>query len=566
MTERIVPVVMKHFRRYMPFYVFATFWVVMVSVLPTAPVVRPITGDTGSSVGTQGSVALDATLGAEVTPGPSRALGSQAAGASTAVAAPVVGAGVTRGGLRCVPGVRQLPDSAYAAPCRAKFTGPNGGATVRGVTARDIKVVVRDYADDPSSQALEAIVFEAGAAPPEDVRKMRDVFIKYFNETYELYGRRLVFEDFHSTASLSEELQNRGREQACADATAIAEERKAFAVLPDSLGFGPFSECAAERKMLVPHGPYGFPESWYRRYHPYAWGVQMSCDRISLHVAEYSAKRLAGRKARWALSPVDAQRVRVFGGIGPDIAAYAECIDLLRRELRKRGVNPGADFRYSVDVASIPQQAAQAVARFKAAGVTTLILGSDFVMNINLTQQARAQEWGPEWVIIGAGFQDFDNFTRLYEQERIDGHLFGLSELGATEDIIGPQSEPARLYRKVTGQQAPSGTDGNYFGLIHLYNMVQAAGPNLSAASIAPGTFALPSAGAPAFASGEWSFASGIGAEVDHTAVDDSREVYWDGQAAGYDGERGTFRETYGGRRFLNGQWPAEEPKVYPDR
>jgi hypothetical protein len=234
--------------------------------------------------------------------------------------------------------------------------------------------------------------------------------------------------------------------------------------------------------------------------------------------------------------------------------------------MKRRGVDPGPEFRYRVDPATMPQQAAQAVALFQARGVTSLILGSDFIMNINLTAQARSQDWGPEWLIIGAGFQDFDNFTRLYDQDRIDGHLFGLSELGATADIWGPSSEPVRLYKKITGQAPPEGTDGNYFTLVHLYNMLQSAGPKLSAQSVATGLVGLPASGAPDLAFGLWRYRPGLGASIDHTAVDDSREVYWDGQARGYDGESGTFRETYGGKRFANGRWPAEEPRVYPDR
>ena len=30
------------------------------------------------------------------------------------------------------------------------------------------------------------------------------------------------------------------------------------------------------------------------------------------------------------------------------------------------------------------------------------------------------------------------------------------------------------------------------------------------------------------------------------------------------DGKTGTFKETYGGKRFRNGEWPAEDPPVYP--
>jgi hypothetical protein len=39
--------------------------------------------------------------------------------------------------------------------------------------------------------------------------------------------------------------------------------------------------------------------------------------------------------------------------------------------------------------------------------------------------------------------------------------------------------------------------------------------------------------------------------------------VFWDTDARSYDGERGVFIQTYGGRRFSSGQWPAEEPRIY---
>ena len=32
----------------------------------------------------------------------------------------------------------------------------------------------------------------------------------------------------------------------------------------------------------------------------------------------------------------------------------------------------------------------------------------------------------------------------------------------------------------------------------------------------------------------------------------------------GYDGKKGTYVETYGGKRFASGQWPQEDPPIYP--
>ena len=36
------------------------------------------------------------------------------------------------------------------------------------------------------------------------------------------------------------------------------------------------------------------------------------------------------------------------------------------------------------------------------------------------------------------------------------------------------------------------------------------------------------------------------------------------GQQTGPDGDMGTFVETYNGKRFRNGEWPNEQPPVYP--
>ena len=74
--------------------------------------------------------------------------------------------------------------------------------------------------------------------------------------------------------------------------------------------------------------------------------------------------------------------------------------------------------------------------------------------------------------------------------------------------------------------------------------------------------------GAPRFDDGLWSFLTGSDGRPggDHTAVDDAREVFWDGGARGFDGKPGGYIQTYGGRRFTNDQWPAETPPIYPGR
>jgi hypothetical protein len=152
----------------------------------------------------------------------------------------------------------------------------------------------------------------------------------------------------------------------------------------------------------------------------------------------------------------------------------------------------------------------------------------------------------------------------------VDGHLFGPSQLGSTPKLFGNQSEPAILYKQLTGKTLTEGgaTDGQYWSYIGLYSVFQAAGPNVTKDSITAGTFSLPVAGDPDYAVGFVSYRDGVDGMPgghDHTGIDDSREIYWMGQKnSDFDGKAGTYVETYGGKRYRNNEWPKEEPPIYP--
>ena len=625
----------RHASRYRTPYLLLAAWLAMVVAAPTVPVrtaqpasdfaLPPLAGPAGqeptSAVPPEGEGAANGAAegagGATVTtgliqnrgklpsrnegaiPGPSGNAGNAATVSSSGAPMPGSGAagsaqpstsknappptadsaapaGPTRGGVECRAGVRQF-DSAYAAPCRPRWTGSNGGATNRGVTADSVKIVLRGYGDSPDNVFLKQVVAQGGFAPEEVTAPVRRVFADYFNRTYELYGRRVIFDEYTSNGSMFKELFGEGREVACADAAAIAEERKAFGVLPAFAAVGPggsglaaFSDCAVERRLLLPVGTVLAPETWFRRAHPYAWGVQPDCERIALQYAEYVGKRLAGRPARFARDPLFTAAPRVFGLMTVD-GGFRPCSDLLQAELEKRyGVRIASRYNYGAgagnDPSVLPRQAAQAVVQFKAAGVTTLVMFGDAFTFANITSHARSQRWGPEWVIHGVGNMDNEGFARLFDQDRVNGHLFGTSFIGSPTRYQGPTSEPARLYKQLTGKSLPQGTDGDYYTLVHTFNLLQNAGPTLTPETIATGVGSLPPGGAPHFDLGGWNFRTRPDGVVglDHTAMDDAREVYWDGDATGADGKKGTFVATYSGRRFAPGQWPAEDPPVYP--
>ena len=614
-----------HLRRYLPFYVFGTIWIVTLAAFPSIRDIGDeagpdssvaagvtsgaadgaVTDTTGEVAGTADAAAIDPATGAPVAAGTTVNAGGRTAGAVGAkqattpnLSAPAAaaigveeaksaiqrGTGTSRAGVPCGPDVPQVPGATYSMPCQNKYDGPNGGATFRGVTEKEILIVRREFPESANSQAVDEFAKAAGAAGDDVAEQVRDVFIAHFNKVYELYGRQLKFVDYESqNGDSTAEAQSKGKDGACLDADVIAKEMKAFMVYSAS---APFGECAAERKLMVNAAGAYYPESYYKKYHPYLWAGVTDCERSSTYNAEYIGKRLLNKKAKWAKDPLIQQKVRKFGIYVPDNDEYQRCVALSNKILKdKYGVPDGASeqYNYVLDVSRFPDQAAQAAVQFNARGVTTVVLACDPISSVVLTQAATKQNWGPEWYIVGTALNDTDAIGRLMDQDAVNGHLFGQSQLGDMSKLWGPNSEPGKVYQAITGKEIPAGTEGGYFTLLGLFNKFQAAGPIVTPENIAAGIMTIPPAGAPTFAVGYTSYldgpdgTKGVG---DHTAIDDAREVYWvskgcasactgsdaDPYFNGADGKRGTYKETYGGKRFNIGEWPAEEPPIYPAR
>lgn len=550
--------------------IVALAWIVAAAMFPSQPLKQA-----ASNIVAGGQSTLSPAEQRAATGSSSGAQANQpgaTSGTTPGVVSPVgpTGTGVTKGGIQCAPGVRQLPNSTYAMPCVPAFTGKNGGATAPGVSGSTIKIVRRVFPESANSRAVDAVVAQAGGADPAVVKALRDEMIPYYEKYYELYGRKVEWITYESRfGNATNELQNKGREEACLDAEVVANELHAFAVVgADGAVSKLFAECVIQRGVLVLDGASYSSESWYRKYHPMVWAVATDCERISWQVVEYLEKRLAFRNAKWAGDPALQAKKREFGVYIPTGDDDTACGDIITAESKRTGITTDSTYRYTLDVSRLPDEAARGVIQFKRDGVTSLILACDPISIIFLTQSATNQNWRPEWVLIGVALTDIDNAARLYDQQQVAGHLFGMSQLGPTPKVIGPTSEPGAVYKGFTGKPLPAGTDGRYFHLTHVYNLLQAGGPNLNAASVAAGLYAMPPGGSPFFSAGYWYYQdapNGTKGGHDHTAVEDSREVYWltNAKSPG-DGGTGTYIETYRGRRFRNGEWPAEEPPIYP--
>lgn len=579
-----------HVRRHLPLYALGAVFALIVVLVPTTrergPASTAAGGETFGGFETEAAGEAASEVGAQVASRAGRLAGRAAGGAVQAVGEPVgqveIGAGITRGGFECKPGVRQLPFSTYAYPCVGTFEGNNGGKTYRGVDDKTIKLVVRKTADSggPSAQTVDEANKAAGRATrTEALEFAKKYWIPYFNKTFELYGRQVEIVEYGSTVSNGvDEAQSKGKDGACADATAIANNVQGFAVIGFNSAFTeshPFSQCAVEKGgLLVPLGASYFPEGAiqdpkgikldgvsYRNWHPYVWHIVMECEQIAQDVAEYMGKRLLDRNAKWARSAAYQQQKRVFGTYVPDNAGYQHCVNVFEDDFKnKYGGKIKHRFNYQLDVARFPDQAAQAAVQFQSAGVTTLIQACDTISTRLLTEAADKQQWGPEWYIIGVAAQDSNGSARTFNQAAVDGHLFGMSQLGPDQKVLGKEAEPYIAFKAAfPNVTPPAGALQLYFPLLHIFNLFQAAGPILRPQNIAVGVSKMPPGGGGKGAVGTWSLAD------DHTEIDDSREIYWDRSVQAIDGQ-GSYIETYGGERFGSGDWPQEEPPVYPKK
>jgi hypothetical protein len=487
-----------------------------------------------------------------------------------------VGSGTTVSGQKCAAGTAQF-DSPYAVPCVAKFTGSNGGATSRGVTANTITLAWRQYPNTSNAEELATLAHEAGQALQSVNTQVMDVFVNYFNKVFDLYGRKVVIQPFTATGNATLEALNQGQAQACADATTITDQMHAFGEVgllynQQAPGTGPFSQCAANDHLVEFNGDPYFDEGTFQKQNPYIWSTTQDCTRVSQTVAEVVGTLLAGHKAVYAGDPTLASQTRKFGTYVPNVPQYVSCTkssaDLEQHKYHMSPSELVSPFYYNLDVSTFEQSAQQAVIQFKAEGVTTIVLACDPYSAGYITKAAAAQNYHPEFFIIGTASDDQDEYVQGQDDPaEVQGHLFGMSELSPTNQIYGPNSLAGKLYFKLTGHQIPAGTDGYYSQLIEIFDMLQAAGPDLTPQNMARGIHAVPELGAPGFQYGSWTYnlgPSGNPGGGDHTASNSARFIYWDGGTTSpVNGTKGTYVSIFGGKRFSLGQWPKSLPTLF---
>lgn len=574
-------------RRYQPFLAVVAVILLITLALPGNPTAGPADIGDGEGLATVGDPTTDAT-GSDGQAAP--ADGTVPAGDGTSPVGPsgpspvaptagrrTAGATAPRGTpagnvalavsddppANCDPATGRIKvPSRYAPPCGQAYTGDNGGATWEGVTKDTIRLVWFHPQENPATQAALAA---AGAddSNENEYATVRD-FVAYFSAHYNLWGRKIDLRIYEGSGKSEDDSVGK------ADAIRIATEFKPFAVLnaPASNAF--VTELTARKILTI--GTVSQPIDFYLKNAPYVWAqTLMSSHQGYVHRAEYIAKRLKGRPAKWAGTPTFKTQNRVFGLLWyetPD-GAYKSGVDFFKQELAKAGVSLKVDFAFTganLDPAATQNQARTMIAKMKDEGVTSIIFSGDPLSPAIFTAEADRNQYEPEWILTGSALTDTAIFARTYSKTQWDS-AFGLSFLAAR--VTPAATDPARLHQWHHGR---SPTAANTFNVIFanpfiFFTGVHMAGPKLTPASFRDGLFRYPPTGGGATSPltswgkhGYWQW-------EDYCQWDDTTEIWWDNTAQGPDepGNQGAglYRYVDNGKRFLPGTHPTSDPRVF---
>ncbi len=450
----------------------------------------------------------------------------------------------------------------FAPECWAPFEGDNGGDTTRGVTADTIKVV--QYFgpdDDPIINYLSdaVAVTDTNAQSEQTARDM----LAMFDQFYEFYGRTIELEAYVSTGLANDEVTAR------ADAVRIAEDFEPFVVLGGPALTSAFADELAAREVMCVGCTPGQPPAWYAERDPFVYGLAISAAQSRAHAVEFISKQLAGGNAEFAGDAGFHDRPRTFGHVwissSPESPVIAEQFE---SDLGGGGATIVESLPYTLDPTTIQAQAQQIVAKLKSSGITTVVLVSDGIAPRDLTIEATAQEYFPEWVIAAPALSDLTAFGRTYDEIQW-AHAFGVTHgaVPVTPEISGFYG----LYQWFTGAEPPA---KDTIGLLmpnysFLAANLQATGPNLTPQSFREALFAgsgtTPALTQPLLTYGD----KGFWPDTDYNGVDDATLVWWDGEATGPDEIRkegtGMWAFVDGGQRYLPGEWPSEVKLFDPE-
>jgi hypothetical protein len=311
---------------------------------------------------------------------------------------------------------------------------------------------------------------------------------------------------------------------------------------------------------------------------PYLWTFVPDPDGAAINAAEFIAKSLSGRKARWAGDPALQGKTRRFGVVySPTLVDYAGFTATLAKY---RGDKPVAAIEYTAvntgnssdSLTANREVAPTIVAKLKSAGVNNIIVLSNASMTQALTEAATKQDFRPEWTITGYGVNDFDYGDRNFDQDQW-AHAFGIGSFPPA--VLDTPEVSSKLFQWYWGEHQGTVQAQTTGVLGILYLGLHMAGPRLTATTFQEGLFALPASGGAAddqVTTIQVAFGKTAGLPYDsyHGFGTDFSLVWWNAEAVGPSNVfalegKGKLYFLNGAKRYTAGHWPRGEPKFFDE-
>ena len=382
-----------------------------------------------------------------------------------------------------------------------------------------------------------------------------------FNHIFELYGRHVDLIPFTASGAATDPVA------AHADAITVAQQLHAFA----SIG-GPAQTPAYQEELARLHvfcmgcgdsSTYGEIQNNA----PYQWANLPTADTSLFETFGYVVAKLNGERAIWAGDPAFHSRIRTFTVVSetsePPSPGFAELTQELAQRIKAGHVRVAdpSNLKYTLDLATLPTQAATIAEKLKAAGATSVIFAGDPIMPIYLTRAAAAIGYYPEWIITGIVLTDTSVLGRYYDQKEWS-HAFGVTSLGVP--TTGSAEDGNRLYRwwYGAGTSPPSlAAPAIVPPILQTFTALQLAGPDLTPSTYTTGLFRMPPTGGgpttPLLAYGH----QGAVPRPSYSSPADYTFLWYDATAKGPDEEGvdgpGLMRFVNGGARFRAGVVPS---------
>jgi hypothetical protein len=446
-----------------------------------------------------------------------------------------------------------------------KAGSDNGGATWQGVTKDKVTIVavLPNETQLQSDPVTPKHLSDKSASTYEDA--VHDWVLPQM-KFYETWGRDVEWK--FVTSSGSDEAAQR------ADVVAV-KAMKPFAVFHLIVAGLDVLETELA-KAHIPTMGYSTTATKANLQAPYRWGLS-DAQSSAINSAEVIGKQLVGKKAVYGGDDVK-NKTRKFGVVYiPTLVDYKSFQSFFKKyggTITSENSYPANGSTFG-DAAVSEQQAPTMVTRMKAAGVTTVIMLSDFSMNKTLMTEATKQEWFPEWFFTGAIYADIGILSRSYPTDQ-SVHAFGLSFLSPFTELDPPppppdlplstKTNPLNWYWGVDAATQAGAVSSN---VLWVLSGIQAAGPKLTPKTFAQGLFAIPprlgaaQGRVDSFMSG---YGKGPGLPYDEYAQNglDFAPYWWDPDTTGPSNGQGEVGKgvgwyANGAKRYKAGTWPKKQ-------